>query len=203
MASTGVQRGADTNPRLPPYRRRESASRQRGQRRPPVLQELFEYVVAIECIEHVSGCVARRRACPASARQSQNVPVSYPRSVSNSSAQATLYAHLQGFSASPLTDSNRRPPPYHADPVATGRNPRQRVGLLRGLSRSSACHPVATACVRSAPKMLHLTPASRAYGEQISASGVSRQHFTGTEIRVTTLNAQSCAVRARARVLGT
>jgi hypothetical protein len=28
------------------------------------LQELFECVVAIECLEHVPGCVARRRACP-------------------------------------------------------------------------------------------------------------------------------------------
>jgi hypothetical protein len=50
---------------------------------------------------------------PASARQSQNVPVSYPRSVGISPLQATQRANLQGFSSSPLTDSNRRPPPYH------------------------------------------------------------------------------------------
>jgi hypothetical protein len=50
---------------------------------------------------------------PASARQSQNVPVSYPRRIKISPSQATQHAHLQGFSSSPLTDSNRRPPPYH------------------------------------------------------------------------------------------
>jgi predicted Abi (CAAX) family protease len=37
---------------------------------------------------------------PASARQSQNVPVSYPRGIGISPLQATLYAHLQGFCAS-------------------------------------------------------------------------------------------------------
>ena len=37
---------------------------------------------------------------PASARQSQNVPVSYPRSVEISPTQATRHAHLQGFCAS-------------------------------------------------------------------------------------------------------
>jgi hypothetical protein len=46
----------------------------------------------------------------ASARQSQNVPVSYPRTVRFSPLQATQHADLQGFSSSPLTDSNRRPP---------------------------------------------------------------------------------------------
>jgi hypothetical protein len=66
---------------------------------------------------------------PASARQSQNVPVSYPRSVGISPLQATQHAHLQGFSSSPLTDSNRRPPPYHGTTQATGRNPRQRFSL--------------------------------------------------------------------------
>src|SRR5205823_459243 len=33
---------------------------------------------------------------------------------------------------SPLTDSNRRPPPYHALLSATGRNPRQRFWLVSG-----------------------------------------------------------------------
>jgi hypothetical protein len=78
---------------------------------------------------------ARFRLCretsrmPASARQSQNVPVSYPRSAHISSGQATTYAHLQGFSRSPLTDSNRRPPPYHG-----GALPAE----LRGRSRQSS-----------------------------------------------------------------
>jgi hypothetical protein len=46
---------------------------------------------------------------PASARQSQNVPVSYSREIQISPLQATLHAYLQVFCASPLTDSNRRP----------------------------------------------------------------------------------------------
>ena len=51
---------------------------------------------------------------PASARQSQNVPVSYPPPrIKISPSLATRTPHLQGFCASPLTDSNRRPPPYH------------------------------------------------------------------------------------------
>jgi hypothetical protein len=62
---------------------------------------------------------ARSRPCretsrvPPSARESQNVPVSYPRRIDIAPLQATQHAHLQGFCASPLTDSNRRPPPYH------------------------------------------------------------------------------------------
>jgi hypothetical protein len=71
---------------------------------------------------HTVRSGARLRLCretsrvPASARQSQNVPVSYPRSVRSLSTQTTLYAHLQGFSANPLTDSNRRPPLYEEGP---------------------------------------------------------------------------------------
>jgi hypothetical protein len=44
---------------------------------------------------------------------------------------------------SPLTDSNRRPPPYHADPAATGRNLRQRFLPDSG---PSATGPFATGC---------------------------------------------------------
>jgi hypothetical protein len=105
-----------------------AASRHHGQHQTSVLQELSEPVVASACLVRVPRCVASRRErlsrprptlrretsrVPASARQSQNVPVSYPRSLEISPSQATSYAHLQGFSASPLTDSNRRPPPYH------------------------------------------------------------------------------------------
>src|SRR5687768_17336753 len=39
-------------------------------------------------------------------------------------------ACLQVFVGSPLTDSNRRPPPYHQGSAATGRNPRQRFWLV-------------------------------------------------------------------------
>jgi Pyridine nucleotide-disulphide oxidoreductase, dimerisation domain len=44
---------------------------------------------------------------PARARQSQNVPVSYPRRIEFPPVRATQYANLQGSSY--LTDSNRRP----------------------------------------------------------------------------------------------
>jgi hypothetical protein len=56
---------------------------------------------------------------PASARQSQNVPASYPRRIKISPSRATQHARLQGFSSSPLTNSNRRPPPYHGGVVRT------------------------------------------------------------------------------------
>src|SRR5437773_4157618 len=66
----------------------------------------------MDCLEHVPGYVARRRACarvPAS-------PKMYPsrtRRDSNFVGAANTIGHLQGFYTSPLTDSNRRPPPYH------------------------------------------------------------------------------------------
>src|SRR5215218_9574477 len=62
-----------------------------------------------ECLEPVHACRETSRV-PASARQSQNVPVSYPRRVEISPLRATQHAHVQGFCGSPLTDSNRRPP---------------------------------------------------------------------------------------------
>jgi hypothetical protein len=52
---------------------------------------------------------------------------------------------------SPLTDSNRRPPPYHALQSATGRNPRQRFPLVSAGSRGSDLRPVATGCSHRAP----------------------------------------------------
>src|SRR5207247_7974418 len=44
--------------------------------------------------------------------------------------QTTTNTYLQAFCRSPLTDSNRRPPPYHGTSHATGRNPRQRFWLV-------------------------------------------------------------------------
>ena len=58
-------------------------------------------------------------------------------------------ACLQVFIGSPLTDSNRRPPPYHGTSQATGRNPRQQFSLVFAASGAGRiCHwlpPVATA----------------------------------------------------------
>jgi hypothetical protein len=50
---------------------------------------------------------------------------------------------------SPLTDSNRRPPPYHVLPSATGRNPRQRFWLVLA---ASAPIRFATDCHRLQPR---------------------------------------------------
>jgi hypothetical protein len=63
--------------------------------------------------------------------------------------KATRNAYLQAFRQSPLTDSNRRPPPYHALPAATGRNQRQRFWLVLGASGSRR---FATGCHRLQPR---------------------------------------------------
>ncbi len=104
---------------------------------------------------------ARSRLCretsrvPASARQSQNVPVSYPRRIKISPLQATQHAHLQGFSASPLTDSNRRPPPYHGGSGAvlagTAGHSRSRFSCKSGLRAVSPVSARARACSADVP----------------------------------------------------
>jgi hypothetical protein len=89
-------------------------------------QEFSDSMLAIGAAEHAPRCVGGRRPCP-------RVPASpkmYPRRLGILPSQATLHAHLQGFSRSPLTDSNRRPPPYHLTPVATSRNLPQRIWLV-------------------------------------------------------------------------
>jgi hypothetical protein len=86
---------------------------------------------------------ARSRMCretarlPARARSSQNVRASYPRRVQIASAQTTTQAHLQGFYRSPLTDSNRRPPPYHG-----GALPAELRGRVQDSSRLRAGAPL-------------------------------------------------------------
>jgi len=59
-------------------------------------------------------------------------------------ASANRTSWSAGRPRSPLTDSNRRPPPYHGTSQATGRNPRQRfwrVSAVSALSRFAAdCH---------------------------------------------------------------
>ena len=56
---------------------------------------------------------------------------------------------LAGHSESPLTDSNRRPPPYHALRAATGCSPRQRFSLV---SAPLAAASFATGCHRLQPR---------------------------------------------------
>ena len=87
---------------------------------------------------------------PANARQSQNV---YPRCTRDAQRRVkagnttSLFAGI--FSRSPLTDSNRRPPPYHALLSATGRNLRQPFSLGLAVSAPAA---FATACYRLQPR---------------------------------------------------
>ena len=56
----------------------------------------------------------------------------------------TKKARFPDLLQSPLTDSNRRPPPYHGTTQATGRNPRQRFSLvwavLEAVPFASDCH---------------------------------------------------------------
>jgi hypothetical protein len=57
---------------------------------------------------------------------------------------------------SPLTDSNRRPPPYHAVFAAIGRNPRQRFSHVRAVfalpAFATGCHRLRPLCSNSAPR---------------------------------------------------
>jgi hypothetical protein len=57
----------------------------------------------------VTRCVRRRRKASGRAASTSDVPVTYPRVA----PPGDRNAYLQAFRRSPLTDSNRRPPPYH------------------------------------------------------------------------------------------
>ena len=121
---------------------------------------------------------ARPRLCretsrvPASARQSPNVPVSYPRRVRFAPSQATQHAHVQVFLRSPLTDSNRRPPPYHGGSGAvlagTAGHSRSRFSCKSALilvpalpARARAC-PVCCTRLVPATRCLFVKRATRA-----------------------------------------
>jgi hypothetical protein len=72
-----------------------------------------------------------------------SIPTAYWSSCNSSRPKKPRFARLL---QSPLTDSNRRPPPYHGTPHATGRNPRQRIShvcaVLGVLPFASGCHPL-------------------------------------------------------------
>ena len=61
----------------------------------------------------------------------------------------------RAFLSSPLTDSNRRPPPYHAVPQATGRNSWQGSWLVSAVlgpfAFASGCHRLRPLCSMNAP----------------------------------------------------
>jgi hypothetical protein len=62
---------------------------------------------------------------------------------------------LRGFQESPLTDSNRRPPPYHAIQTATGGSQWQRFPAdpshFRASSDLNPCHPLRPLCSITVP----------------------------------------------------
>ena len=65
------------------------------------------------------------------------------------STRATERRAKQEESGSPLTDSNRRPPPYHGTSPASGRNAWQRISLVSTVSGTIA---FATSCHRLQPR---------------------------------------------------
>jgi hypothetical protein len=83
----------------------------------------------------------------------------YRRCVGNVSACSGHRQHKDAicrlFTKSPLTDSNRRPPPYHALAAATAGTRWQRLTKVLTAFVGSPLPPVATVCARSAPEVLH------------------------------------------------
>jgi hypothetical protein len=96
--------------------------------------------------------------------------------------QTTRNAYLQALCGGPLTDSNRRPPPYHGAPPASAGNLRQRISLVFALfSAWPSCErlpPVATAgihkrsirCCRCWRRRSLATPASASPRQSASAA---------------------------------
>jgi hypothetical protein len=75
--------------------------------------------------------------------------------------KTTRNAYLQALCESPLTDSNRRPPPYHGTSHATGCNPRQRFWLVLLFLRSVDLPLISASCNHGAPQRLHPVGALR------------------------------------------
>jgi hypothetical protein len=90
-----------------------------------------------------STVVARGRACPRVPAHPQMYP-SRTRETSTRRLSRQQRALFAGLYRSPLTDSNRRPPPYHVLLAATGRNPRQRFSLVfavfGAVAFAAVCH---------------------------------------------------------------
>jgi hypothetical protein len=73
---------------------------------------------------------------------------------------------LQVVPRSPLTDSNRRPPPYHALVAATGRNRRQRFWLVFAVSPAGR---FASGCDRLQPRGSIKAPSAVVYiGDELA-----------------------------------
>ena len=82
------------------------------------LQELFECVVAIECLEHVSGRVARRHACPR-VPTSPKMYLSRIRKVSESRHRRQHWMPFAGLLGKPSDGLEPSTPPYHGGSLAS------------------------------------------------------------------------------------
>src|SRR5918994_5231060 len=78
-------------------------------------------------------------------------------------------SRFAGLLQSPLTDSNRRPPPYHGASTATGRNRRQRfpacLSRFAAAAFATGCHPLRPLGSINAPQYVadygYIAPALR------------------------------------------
>ena len=145
----------ESGPRRPPPRARLDRLSQRAEPEGPMTTSLAKEVVSSaprratssSVAGHFSwrrhapvrgarqGCVARRRACPLVRKCTRLVPAMHPQFA----IAGNTTCPFPGLFRSPLTDSNRRPPPYHGGALPTE---------LRGRSRDSrrpARRPVASA----------------------------------------------------------
>src|SRR5439155_1494846 len=94
------------------------------------------------------------------------------RSLRPSPVKTTELAAKQAKTRSPLTDSNRRPPPYHALRSATARNPRQRFPYVLA---ASAPISFATDCDRLQPRGSIKAPSLVANGGDIGGAALAAE----------------------------
>ncbi len=105
----------------PCLRRRVSRPLQSCQQRPSACRRFPTSGATIGDLDHAPGEVARVRECPRVRKCTRPVPARSGCGVCADNKKA----YSQGFFPSPLTDSNRRPPPYHG---GSGAGPAGTVG---------------------------------------------------------------------------
>jgi hypothetical protein len=195
LARLAVKRGGDDNPRHPeadPRAQPPTNARPADVTDPSSTEEGLAYAplqtTAIALLQGLSGLrrprsgpptraalVARRPACPrvpASSKMYRSRTREEPKSRHHGQHKI---AHLQDVSSSPLTDSNRRPPPYHSGLLLPG----QRTALASALfpARRLVLLPAAPS-----PKTLSLPrnsePVPKTYPQRApSSSRVTDRHL--------------------------
>jgi hypothetical protein len=121
------------------------------------------------------------------------------RSCPSSPATTTERPLEQEETESPLTDSNRRPPPYHAIVAATGRNRRQRFRLI--LRFSGAGH-LRAGCHRLQPRGSIKAPSFVVCTGYVSGTGEPNCMRSWASVCTQVVRARAAkpdAVEARAR----